>query len=294
MRRLRPSDVAVLLVVLAVACGVLSGCAASSQSRLTGSASTGGNVVRPPPWRTAAGAAGHTARASATGAGRAPGTSSRSVIPLILGYSVKGRPIRAYVVGGLRARRSMLVVGCVHGNEPAGEAITARLRQQVPPPGVALWLVDEFNPDGCHAHTRQNAHGVDLNRNSPWHWRQLDRLGGLHYSGRGPLSEPESRAIYRLVMRIRPVVSIWYHQHAALVDASSGGSRALERRYATLVGLPLRDYGVYPGSITTWQDATFPHDTAFVVELPAGVLPPTAIKRHVAAVLALARAVSRR
>jgi protein MpaA len=187
----------------------------------------------------------------------------------------------------------MLIVGCVHGNETAGIAITVRLRRAVPPSGVALWLVDEFNPDGCTAHTRQNAHGVDLNRNSPWHWQPLDLPGGLHYSGPRPLSEPESRAINQLVKRLRPAVSIWYHQHAALVDYSSGGSRKLEGLYAHLAGLPLVNYGVYPGSITTWQDRTFPHDTAFVVELPLGALSPAEVDRHVAAVLALARAVSR-
>ena len=56
-----------------------------------------------------------------------------------------------------------------------------------------------------------------------------------------------------------------------------------------LVGLPLRNFGTYPGSITSWQDATFPADTAFVVELPAGALSPAAVGRHAAAVLALAR-----
>jgi protein MpaA len=182
----------------------------------------------------------------------------------------------------------VLVVGCVHGNEPAGEAITRQLRNTKPPPGVALWLVDEFNPDGCQANTRQNARGVDLNRNSPWHWRPLDHLGGTYYSGPGPLSEPESKAINRLVIRLRPAISIWYHQHAALVDHSSGGDPTIERRYAELVGLPFSDYGREPGSIATWQDQTFPGATAFVVELPAGPLSAQSVVRHVSAVLAIA------
>ena len=268
MRCLRSQDWAVALVAWTVAGGVLAGCAGSSPSRSNASAATR-NL-----------------------ASTQPGRSAAAATQLIVGYSVDRRPIRAYVVGGLGARHSVLVVGCLHGNEPAGEAITARLRHRVPPRGVALWLVDEFNPDGCLAHTRQNAHGVDLNRNSPWHWRPLDHPGGLFYSGPAPLSEPESRAIHRLVLHLRPAVSIWYHQHAALVDDSSGGSLELERRYATLVGLPVVNYGVFPGSITSWQDATSPHDTAFVVELPAGALPPTEVNRHVAAVLALARAVN--
>jgi protein MpaA len=208
---------------------------------------------------------------------------------VMIGHSVRGREIVAQVVGDPAARRRILIVGCVHGDETAGEAVTHRLRGVLPPKGAVFWLVDEFNPDGCRAHTRQNAHGVDLNRNSPWHWRHLEEPGGTYYSGPGPLSEPESRAITRLVNRLRPAVSIWYHQHAALVDDSSGGSRPIESRYASAVGLPLRNYGAFPGSITNWQDVTYPHDTAFVVELPAGALPQASADRHVAAILALAR-----
>src|SRR5205807_3602190 len=144
----------------------------------------------------------------------------------VLGRSVERRGIVAHVVGSPSAPRRILVVGCVHGNERAGEAITRRLRTVTPPAGSALWLVDEFNPDGCLHDTRQNAHGVDLNRNSPWHWRPLEQPGGTFYSGIAPLSEPESRAIHALVARLRPEISIWYHQHASLVDDSSGGSSA--------------------------------------------------------------------
>jgi protein MpaA len=233
-------------------------------------------------------AAGFAVYGLATASGAGPPTEE-----LILGHSVKGRPINAYVVGDPSVFRSVLVVGCIHGDEPAGEAVTRALRRKLPPRGVKLWLVDQFNPDGCIAHTRQNADGVDLNRNSPWHWRPLDHPGGTFYSGPRPLSEPESRTINRFIRQTRPAVTIWYHQHAALVDDGSGGSIALERRYATISGLPLRNYGVRPGSIISWQDSTFPADTAFDVELPSGPLSKAEVDRHVAAVLALARLVAR-
>jgi protein MpaA len=212
---------------------------------------------------------------------------------VVVGYSVDHRPIRAFVVGEPTAARRILVVGCIHGTEPAGEAITRRLRSLAPPAGAVWWLVDQFNPDGCLAGTRQNAHGVDLNRNAPWRWQHLEQPGGTFYSGPYPLSEPESRAINQLVKRLRPAVSIWYHQHATLVDSSSGGDPAIESRYAHTVGLPFRAYPFVPGSITSWQDATFPKDTAFVVELPAGALPPSSIARHVAAIVALSRPVAK-
>lgn len=210
-----------------------------------------------------------------------------AVHPEVLGHSVRGRRIIVRVVGDRDAARRILVVGCVHGDEPGGEAITRRLRATRPPQGTAWWVLDEANPDGCRAHTRQNAHGVDLNRNSPWRWRRRGHPGTAFYSGPRPLSEPESRVINTLVRRIRPAVSVWFHQHAALVDSSSGGSVAVERRYAARVGLPLRDYGVFRGSITTWQDSVFPQDTAFVVELPAGAPSRAAVARHVAAITAL-------
>jgi protein MpaA len=201
-----------------------------------------------------------------------------------IGRSVRGTPLVARVVGDPQSARAVLVVGCVHGDEPAGIAVTRALRAASVPRGVALWVIDTVNPDGLRARTRQNARGVDLNRSFPIDWR---RLTGIFYSGRRPLTEPESKAIHRLILRLRPAITIWYHQHAALVD-DSGGSRAIERDYARRVGLPFRHLGNFPGSITTWQDTTYPGDTAFVVELPAGRLSSATVKRHVSAVLALA------
>jgi protein MpaA len=223
------------------------------------------------------------AAAAAAGAPRAAGQAQPRTE--IVGRSVQGRRIAARIIGDPRAARRILVVGCVHGDETAGIAITRALRTAVPPAGTAIWLVDAFNPDGRAAQTRQNANGVDLNRNSPARWRPLT---GIFDSGPRPLSEPESRAIRRLVLRLRPGVTIWYHQHAALV-ADSGGDRDVERRYARDSGLPFRRYTRPPGSITSWQNGVFAHDTAFVVELPAGRLSAGAVARHRRAVLALAR-----
>jgi protein MpaA len=156
----------------------------------------------------------------------------------IVGRSVRGAPIRATVVGDPAAPRAVLVVACLHGNEPAGMSVIRRLRRARPPAGTVLWLIGRANPDGCRAGTRHNARGVDLNRNAPWRWRRTGPPGSTFYAGRRPASEPETRALLRLVRRVRPIVTIWYHQAAALVD-DSGGDRHIERRYAELSGLPL-------------------------------------------------------
>jgi protein MpaA len=204
----------------------------------------------------------------------------------LLGRSVQGRLIRAYELGDPLAPRRALVVGYVHGDERAGLAIVRQLRARAKTiSGVDLWVVPTTNPDGGAANTRQNARGVDLNRNFPAGWTPLPR--GTYYSGTGPLSEPESKIAHALIQRLKPDVSIWYHQHAQLVDAS-GGDPAAERRYANLVGLPFKRFTRPPGSITTWTNRTYKGTTAFVVELPAGSLSPASAARHARAVLALA------
>ena len=202
-----------------------------------------------------------------------------------LGASAQGRAIEAVELGDPHAARKMLVVGCIHGNECAGVAIVRRLEQAAAPRGVDLWLVESLNPDGRAAGTRVNARGVDLNRNFPAGW---ERLGGVFDSGARPLSEPESRIAYRLILRLRPAVTIWFHQHMTLVDGS-GGNMALERRFARLVRLPFVQLPRYPGSATTWENQALPGKTAFVVELPAGLLDSAQAARFAGAVLAVAR-----
>jgi beta-N-acetylhexosaminidase len=197
---------------------------------------------------------------------------------------VRGTPIQARAAGAAAAPLRVLVVGSIHGNETAGHAVVKRLRALGPPAGMRLWTVRTVNPDGVAAGTRANARGVDLNRNFPHRWRP-----GYH-SGPGPLSEPESRAVRRLVRRVRPQLTIWYHQPLGLADLSSGADPAVVRTYGRRVGLPVRRIGFLPGVATRWQNTYFPHSSAFVVELPRGRLSARRADRHARAVLAAARA----
>jgi len=188
---------------------------------------------------------------------------------VVLGRSVQGRPIVAFEVGEPRSPRRVLVVGCIHGNEPAGVAIADALARGRPVAGADLWIVPDLNPDGVAEDARQNADRVDLNRNFPWQWQPLGPPGTTFYAGRRALSEPESRMVERLVLRVRPQISIWFHQHLDVVDESGGDTR-IERRFASLVQMPLRRLTRYPGSATAWENHTLPGTTSFVVELPPG------------------------
>lgn len=204
----------------------------------------------------------------------------------VLGQSVRGRPITAVEIGDPASPRKVLIVGCIHGDEPAGIAIGDALATGAPPANADLWIVPSLNPDGVAAQTRTNGHGVDLNRNFPSGWQSLGPSGSSDYAGPAALSEPESRLAADLIRRVRPTVGIWFHQHMAVVDTSQG-PKAIERQFARDVGLPEQALTDYPGSAVGWENTVVP-DSAFVVELPAGSLSASALARYVAAIHAIA------
>jgi len=104
----------------------------------------------------------------------------------LVGRSVEDRPIVARHLGSLDAPVQLVVLGQMHGNEPGGREVVARLSRSRIPDGVGVWLVTSMNPDGARARTRVNARLVDLNRNFPDDWRAAGRRTGP----RGPALAP--------------------------------------------------------------------------------------------------------
>lgn len=203
-----------------------------------------------------------------------------------IGHSARGRAIVAYERGDPAAPVT-LVVGVIHGTEPAGLAVVSRLRRMRLPKSVHLWLVPTINPDGLAADTRQNANGVDLNRNWPAAWVHNGRPWDGYYSGPRPLSEPENRAMRAFILRVKPALTIWYHQPLAEVYGSDPHVAVL-KRYARLSGLPYHRLQAPRGAATRWERTRFPRGTHFVVEFPAGPISQATARRNAQAVLALA------
>jgi protein MpaA len=197
-----------------------------------------------------------------------PGVEAMAVERTVIGRSVQGRPIVSVRLGSTDPEVRMLVVGDIHGDERAGMRIARLLIALSAPWEAEIVVVPTINPDGVAARTRGNAHGVDLNRNFPFDWRPLT---GGEYSGPRPLSEPESRAAHRFILRTKPDVTIWFHQPFGLIDRPPGNP-FVARRFAQLIDLPLVDLPArYPGSASRWQNNRLPRTTAFVAELPARV-----------------------
>ena len=202
------------------------------------------------------------------------------------GWSVAGRPlaIKRYSApeSELPVSGRILVIGGIHGDEYASVSICFRwmefLNQQLP--ANFQWLVVPLaNPDGLlqRKSQRQNARGVDLNRNFPapnfgltalslWH----SRYGAdpRRYPGPNPISEPETAWLVRQIEAFHPDVIISIHAPYDLLDYD-GPLTAPER----IGPLQLRRLGVFPGSLGNYAGLTLgvPVVTA---ELPyAGIMP---------------------
>jgi len=106
-----------------------------------------------------------------------------------IGTSVEGRDLWAIERGeGPRVR----ILAGYHGDETVAVALAMELARSLDVPGRTVLIVPVMNPDGYVAGSRQNANDVDLNRNHGHSW------ASSVFSGPGPFSEPESRALRTL------------------------------------------------------------------------------------------------
>lgn len=173
----------------------------------------------------------------------------------VIGTSVQGRPIIAWHLGE-PGKPVVVLFARMHGNEAAPGRILTTLRDGPPIAGVDLWVVPTFNPDGVAKHTRKNAHGVDLNRNFPYHWVDLD---GSYESGPAPASEPETKAVMAFLGEIRPRRVIGFHQPLNGVDTDTKQKR-FARKLARALRLPAKRFdcgGVCHGTMTGWFNRHF-------------------------------------
>jgi murein peptide amidase A len=189
----------------------------------------------------------------------APAQAARPAVigKLVIGHSVEGRQITAWHLGRHRAgNKTVVLIAQMHGDEQRVANILTSLRDGSPIKGVDLWVVPRYNPDG-HAHDRrQNAHGVDLNRNYPASWR---RTTGYFNSGPRPASEPETRAMMAFLKKVRPDYVLSFHQPLHGVDLLTK-HRAFSRRVAAAMNLPTKKLscnGGCHGTMTMWFNRHF-------------------------------------
>lgn len=237
-----------------------------------------------PCWLTIVGCQGPGPRhASATSA------EMNGAASFVAGYSVEGRPITGWTIGN--PSNAILVFGGIHGDESASTVLVNRLIESLrtrSADGVASILIATANPDGLVHGTRENARGVDLNRNFPAaNWR----AAGKHH-GSQPGSEPETQALMSVMQRYRPrlVVSVHCIHGPRECNNYDGPGRGLAEFLSGYNGYPTKASIGYatPGSFGSWVgvDQNIP---VLTLELPRQESARSRWEENLAALAALLR-----
>ena len=169
----------------------------------------------------------------------------------VAGRSVQGRSIEYSVHG--TSEETVLILGAIHGNEPQSAVLVKALQEyfdENPQLTVLTYrrvvVLPVANPDGLAAGTRANANGVDLNRN----FSAANRINSAKF-GFIALSEPESKAVKKLIDKYKPFRIVSVHQPLGCVDYD-GPAEELATAIAESCDLPLRKLGAMPGSLGSY------------------------------------------
>ena len=201
--------------------------------------------------------------------------------------SVKGRILYTRDVPAESARRRVLVVGAMHGDELTSASVALhwiKFAQAAQKQSQTHWLfIPALNPDGLLSRpsSRVNANGVDLNRNFPtpdWeketaeYWDKRVRKDPRRWPGKTSLSEPESQFLYDEIRRFQPHLIVSIHAPYGVLDFD-GPVRAPDR----LGHLLLNQVGIFPGSLGNFGGVQNGMPVV-TVELPNALKTPTDVE----------------
>jgi hypothetical protein len=172
------------------------------------------------------------------------------------GESVQGAPLWRVEIAPPEPETEgcVLVVAGLHAMEHAGVATALSLARRAAGDGSPwrrqrLICLPLANPDGFRAverdlavgrrtFHRQNARGVDLNRNFPVSYRGRSfwhrAVPKLFAAGDGPLSEPEARAVDAAAARYRPRYAVSLHTFGDWIFLPYAGERRRAPDYLRL------------------------------------------------------------
>jgi hypothetical protein len=174
-----------------------------------------------------------------------------------VGTSVQGRPLYRIVIDrpSSQAKKAVLMTVRQHGNEYGSSyllegALDLLLARdgQVPEPELldrVRWIVYPLvNPDGAVANARENAHGVDLNRD----WRR---------TGCSPIQEPETFALQCDIESFQALYGFAIGgDHHGWGQATHGGYRYALGQSVSLITVPPYQEAKKDTTVITRHDPT--------------------------------------
>jgi len=150
-------------------------------------------------------------------------------------------------------RKTVLIIGVFHGDEPQGEVLIRRfLKERTSAPKNRLLLIPCLNPDGKELNTRQNANGVDLNRNFPTK-NHIITDDEHYFGGTNPASEVETRFMMKIIEEYKPDFILSLHAPYRVVNYD-GDAKQQAEEISKLTGYPVEEDIGYPtpGSFGTY------------------------------------------
>lgn len=202
------------------------------------------------------------------------------------GLSRQERPLVIKEYPPLAHRKPLgrvMLMGGIHGDEYSSVSLMFRWMEKLNQyhSGLFHWqVVPLLNPDGLFQQpkaTRQNANGVDLNRNFPtpdWHdlalkyWKERTYKNQRRYPGPIANSEPETQWFLQQIKDFKPDAIVAVHAPHHLVDFD-GPQDPPEK----LGKLQLRRLGTYPGSLGNYGGSTLDIPVVTVELASAGIMP---------------------
>jgi protein MpaA len=198
-----------------------------------------------------------------------------------------------------------LLTAAQHGEEADTALLARRLLERVPAADTRWAVIPVLNPDGLLAGTRQNAAGVDLNRNFPastWEpgetftyppgidpeLRVLANRSNRSSPGARAGSEPETQALTALIERLQPPLVVDLHSPLELIfhrgDVPPDVTEALGR--SANVPVQAEFEGHCPGAFDDWLAERGTPVIVYEIE-HAGL--PALCKRHLPGLESLLR-----
>lgn len=150
------------------------------------------------------------------------GSQSKPNAFRVIGYSVQGKPIRAFFWG--EGHTNIYILGAIHGNEGNSGQLVERtiklLGQNINQKNKAVTfiMIPCLNPDAVYSNHRTNANGVDLNRNFPF-WDFDDRAKrNRYYRSSMKILQPETLALLQVCTIYPPALIFSIHQPFNLIN----------------------------------------------------------------------------
>ncbi len=177
----------------------------------------------------------------------------------------------------LDQRETVYIDGGTHSNEYSGVYFVTEIAQflldEYETNETAQWIVDNrhtwilplVNPDGSNAFGRMNAEWVNVNRNFPAIWGEVDEDVLMNNPGPEPASEPETQVVLDVLEQIQPDYvnsihccgNLWLHPYGQEDFAAEPDDLEMFTRICDEVFYDVReDCGpiwstIYPASGTT-------------------------------------------